>query len=481
MNKYHSMLLSTNMSITTEGYLICHNVPICRSGYQEYLGSELEGTAGYDEAWGLQAHKKYRVYRPPKEVLDPDTIKSFEGKSVVDSHPSAEGNVVHIDNERYLNCGHMQNVREGEKYGGEVTLQADLWIKDPQLREKVRPEAEPNSPLALRDVSCGYTLKLRRTNGRLEMYYIRGNHVAVVEKGRAGPGISIQDSAPPEINPTRSTKMPLLDRIFGTGLKAVIADATPEELAELQKDFGKTHSVTPPVTVAQARVVADEDPNKDKNPHAIAAHHCLDRCLTAMKSKDKMGVDAFGAPAGVKDLYIELGRYVGDCDMGDRAVGDEKKETMAELEEKTGHDEMHQEEETPAEEKDKLGDAAQDINNTGMSALHAMDKAANDSVRENIKALRPIVAGFMSIPKKERTSEQQVVIDSYNKAVKAINDNKGNAYKLLTKVKQPESNDALIVVGDSVESVDVGKFFEGVPHRVGQQRYDDYLAKKGSK
>ena len=57
---------------------------------------------------------------------------------------------------------HAQNVKEGDKQGGEVTLQADLWIKDPMLREKVRPENDPNSSMAVRDVSCGYTSKLKR-------------------------------------------------------------------------------------------------------------------------------------------------------------------------------------------------------------------------------------------------------------------------------------------------------------------------------
>ena len=57
------------MSITTEGYLICHNVPICRSGSQEYLGSELEGVPGYEASWNLDPMKKYRVHRPASEVL----------------------------------------------------------------------------------------------------------------------------------------------------------------------------------------------------------------------------------------------------------------------------------------------------------------------------------------------------------------------------------------------------------------------------
>jgi hypothetical protein len=484
VNNYHSLLLSPNMSISTEGYLICHNVPICRSGSQDYLGQELDGMTGYEASWNLEPHLKYKVFRPVKEVLHPDTIRSFEGKSVVDTHPTSENNVVHIDNERYLNCGHVQNVKEGDKYQGEVTLQADLHIKDPQLREKIRPEQDPNSPTALRDVSCGYTAKVRRVNGRLEMYDIRGNHVAAgIEKGRAGPGIAIRDSAPPEIKPIRSTKMSFLDKIFGTGLKAVMADATPEELAELNKEFGKTHHITIP-TAAPA-IVADATV-KETNPHSIAAHHCLDRCLTAMKSKDKMGVDAFGTAVGIKSLYLELGRYVGDEDMTedakppmDAAAADEKPEELTDAKppvDAADAADAAVDEKPPTDAADAIS-----VGNTGMSVLHQVgDKSANDAVIAHVKVLKPIVAAYMSIPKKSRTTEQQVVIDSYNKTVKEINASRGNAYAVLTKVQQPESNGA-IVVADASATEDYSKFYEGVPFRVGKKRHDEYLAQKGSK
>src|SRR5271154_184907 len=126
MAKYYSLLLSPNMETTAEGYLICKNVPICRSGSQKYLGRELRDFPGYKKEWDLEDEKEYEVWRPPKEVLSKDTMSSFEGKSVVDEHPTTEGNVVHVDNEKELNCGHAQDVKQGPDVGGEVTLQADL-------------------------------------------------------------------------------------------------------------------------------------------------------------------------------------------------------------------------------------------------------------------------------------------------------------------------------------------------------------------
>src|SRR6185312_571443 len=145
MEKFYSMMVSPNMSLSPEGYLICVNVPICRSGYQDYLGNELESFPGYEKSWNLDPAKTYRVYRPRAEVIDKDTIASFEGKTVVDTHPTTEGNVVDIENERYLNCGHIQNIRQGPDQDGEVTLIGNIIIKDPALKEKVFPILDENS------------------------------------------------------------------------------------------------------------------------------------------------------------------------------------------------------------------------------------------------------------------------------------------------------------------------------------------------
>jgi Uncharacterized protein conserved in bacteria (DUF2213) len=101
----------------------------------------------------------------------------------------APGSLITIDNERDLTCGHMQNVRVGAALGtGEVSLVADLHVKDGDLIDKI--------DAGIRDVSCGYTYILKRlANGTFIQTNIRGNHIAVVPQGRAGADISIQDSA----------------------------------------------------------------------------------------------------------------------------------------------------------------------------------------------------------------------------------------------------------------------------------------------
>jgi Uncharacterized protein conserved in bacteria (DUF2213) len=190
---YYASRISPNQFETpTEGYRICRSVRICRTGYQDYLGTELKKHPSYDPAWNLEDDRTYKVFRPLDEVTSKETIASFDGKSIVDEHPPAHmapGSLVTIDNERDLTCGHMQNVRVGPALGtGEVPLIADLHVKDSDLIDKI--------DAGIRDVSCGYTYILKRlANGTFIQTNIRGNHIAVVPQGRAGADISIQDSA----------------------------------------------------------------------------------------------------------------------------------------------------------------------------------------------------------------------------------------------------------------------------------------------
>lgn len=173
---------------TPEGYRIYRNTAICRTGSQDYLGRELKGNPGYQSSWGLKDGQNYEVFRPIKEVTSPETIASFEAKSVLDEHPSGDRILVDaIDEFEGVSKGHAQNVRVGARLSsGETPLLADLMVKHPELNIKIDD--------GVRDVSCGYTFVLRMDAGRLIMTKIRGNHVAVVPRGRAGSEVGIGDS-----------------------------------------------------------------------------------------------------------------------------------------------------------------------------------------------------------------------------------------------------------------------------------------------
>ena len=462
--KYYSLMLSPNISKTVHGYLICENVPLCRSGLQEYLGKELKGFPGYEDSWGLEPDQRYQIYRPKESVLDPEFIRSIEGNTVVDEHP--DGSVVHVGNDQELNCGHVEKVGKGEELDGEVTLKGDLHVKNPELIEKIRPEADPDADYAVRDVSLGYSLKLKRLEDKtIVMYHLRGNHVAVVTKGRAGPQIAIQDSAipepeppKPEIKPKKKEKnMSIRDMIFGKGLKAHATDATPEEMAELAIELSK-----PTELKILPKVVVDAEP---EHPHA--EHHAafMDYC-------DK---------GGDKDALMKFlkGEHVAHDDEG------EKKEDLEELQEKEEKDEDEGEkkedgeedsdEKTVAEEHGAANDAG-DIDDAGESVL----KQANDSVHSFLKTTRPIVAAIINKPKSKRNELEQTMVDSYNSTVKSLNAAKGTAYAKLSKSKVPTGIPALATDSSAVLKTEVTtcNCFEGVPYRVGLKKHEAHTQKE---
>ena len=79
----------------------------------------------------------------------------------------------------------MQNVRRGVGEESDCIL-ADLFLTDPALIERVRG--------GLREVSCGYRCRYADGPRGVEQRAIRGNHVAVVEAGRAGSRVAIRDA-----------------------------------------------------------------------------------------------------------------------------------------------------------------------------------------------------------------------------------------------------------------------------------------------
>ena len=173
--QYYGTRLSENISRREpEGYLLCLNVPVARTGWQEYLPEELGVSPPGDAA-------PIRVFRPESEVFARETVSSFEGMPVTDDHPP-DG--VDAGNIRRFQAGHAHNVRRGAGEESDLLL-ADLMITDPRLIEEILG--------GKREISCGYTYELAEENGHYIQRKIRGNHIAVVDAGRAGSRVSIRD------------------------------------------------------------------------------------------------------------------------------------------------------------------------------------------------------------------------------------------------------------------------------------------------
>lgn len=263
MRAYFGSRISDHMIRTPEGYLICKDVPIARTGIQNYRGMEFGGT---------DPNKIYNIERPEAEVFSKAALASFEGKPVVDEHPTEDvkpGNVL-----QYLK-GTCRNVHRGEGALSDCIV-ADLIIYDDDLIRKIED--------GKRDVSCGYDClwdpKDRDTYVQRE---IRGNHVAVVNRGRAGHRVSIRDSKG-GMKRMSTKKNSLWGRVLAAFAKD--EDTTPEDLEAASKLNPK---------------VQDEDPEppKDPEPQRTPAYDALDARLRRIED----ALDALAAEPESEDEY----------------------------------------------------------------------------------------------------------------------------------------------------------------------------------
>lgn len=239
---YYGSRLSENISKREpEGYLICKHVPITRTGTQVYLADELD--------LGGDPEKRHKVIRPEEEVFSPATIASFEGMPVTNDHPSGE---VTADNIQWLQKGHAQNIRRGTGNESEMLI-ADLIITDPETIQAVLD--------GKREISCGYNYDLSEEDGHFVQRQIRGNHIAIVDQGRAGHRVCIHDSKPNRERRNAHMKKVNRKNILSKMFAAFAQDAEPEELeeaAEVLQDVATDPEV--PEVPEEKTPMTDEDP-----------------------------------------------------------------------------------------------------------------------------------------------------------------------------------------------------------------------------
>lgn len=164
----------TDMVMTGEGYLRLA-AKLSRTGIQDYYGWEI-GRSDNGE-WD----RVFRIYRDPAEVFSPAALASFCLKPVTDGHPVAsvtaetwakEAKGIVADDVR----------RDGDH------MAATLLLTDAEIINRTQRKG------GTVELSCGYDCDLDMSAGVTdagETYdgrqtNIRGNHVAIVDRGRCG-------------------------------------------------------------------------------------------------------------------------------------------------------------------------------------------------------------------------------------------------------------------------------------------------------
>lgn len=252
---YYGKEISPNQIETGEGFLICKNVPIARTGQMEYQARDLQLDG--------DPERTVVVNRYEEDVFEPGALASFEGKPVTDGHPPEEVNPYNF---AAYSKGHVHKVwREGD-----FTM-ADLYINDPILMNDIQNGVK-------REVSCGYTCVYEQDGAGYKQTKIRGNHVAVVPRGRAGHEVSIKDESPLEGGSIMGKFTAELLKVFGTAAK----DASNEDIEKMADTTAAVLDAAPAETAQEAEPTADV--MVERAPKGDDLGSKLDRLIEMMES-----------------------------------------------------------------------------------------------------------------------------------------------------------------------------------------------------
>lgn len=159
---------------TPDGYLYCEGVRIASTKPLMYRQGDMKKVTA--------KHGMVLMERPPEVLFSKDTLASFQGKSITNSHPQR---LVGPKDWKDKTVGVVLNPRQGTGADAEYMI-ADMLVTDAKAIKDVEDGKV--------EVSCGYDQdheEIKPGHGRFTA--IVGNHVALVDKGRCGPQCAIGD------------------------------------------------------------------------------------------------------------------------------------------------------------------------------------------------------------------------------------------------------------------------------------------------
>lgn len=389
-----------------EGYLICVNVPIARSGTQQYLQDEI----------GQDGDHPVTVYRPEEEVFSPATIASFEGMPVTNDHPDTEEGVT-ADNIMYLQKGHCQNVRRGTGKDKDLLI-ADLLITDPQTIQDVLD--------GKREISCGYNYVMDEENGKYTQRQIRGNHIAIVDKGRAGHRVCIKDSAPTYERRNRKMAKKNHNGILAKMLAAFARDAEPDELEEAVDAIEE-------ITTEEVEVPGATPEGKDEDPMKTIMDR-LDALEAKIAAKDEDPEE---------DPMAKLEQDLDELEGKPAAEGEE--EEIITPDEDPDEPEAHFVDPEQINEKDE----DEVVEGLEEEEIPTSDKRACDAARAALRVVKPVLA---SLPPSQRKRASDAAVAAIRKMSGLDSKSGTNGYLALKRPPKRKAADS-----SSKDLADIGK------------------------
>lgn len=266
---------------TGDGYLVA-DARVARTGIQIYAGREV----------GKPEMDQVRVFRPEAEVFSTDALASFAHRPVTNDHPAEA-----------VSAGNWKRHSVGMT-GGEIARDGEFVRVPMTVMDQAAIDAVEAGK---RELSMGYACDLDFTAGTTPdgaaydaiQKNIRGNHLAIVAAGRAGPQCRIGDSwaAIPdhqESNMKTFTVDGITVEMSDTAIQVVQRvlgqfDAAKTELATAQTKIGEltaTVSTKDGEIAALKQQVADSKMTPQQLDAAVRARSAVIADAKAILGKD---------------------------------------------------------------------------------------------------------------------------------------------------------------------------------------------------
>lgn len=286
--------------VREDGYLVVDARIARANNVQRYLGSEV----------GKPELPFVDVFRPESEVFSTDALASFAHRPVTDDHPKE---AVTKDNWKQLARGQTDgDIRRDGDF-----VRVPLMVADGEAIQKVQD--------GKRELSAGYTCDLKWEKGTApngQTYdavqtNIRANHVAIVQRGRAGKDCRIGDadfwgSAPIIVD--KETKMNLRT-VLVDGLSVETTDQGAQAIDKLQKDNAALRTQMADAAAKSQKDLEEKDKELAKKDAALddAKAKVLDQAGIDKLVADRVALEAVAAklaptvkPAGLSDNALRV-------------------------------------------------------------------------------------------------------------------------------------------------------------------------------
>jgi hypothetical protein len=253
------------------GQLIIRDAVLARCGSYNYLEKEILPNS--------DSCKIVQVYRTPEEVFHPASMASFENKPFCNDHP--EEDVTPL-NYKDLQVGFVRDIRRGS---GEFIdcLIGDIVVTDPEVIELIKSGEK-------RELSLGYNTQIiKGEDGKYYMTKIRGNHLALVDDGRAGNATIIDTNTVKNI---KGDKRMANKIVFKTSNRdSFINKLYDEDIVEIEEIEDDDDVVVEEATNVEPETPAVSEPEKEVKDDDTAdtlarIESKLDKILAMMQPKE---------------------------------------------------------------------------------------------------------------------------------------------------------------------------------------------------